>query len=170
MKKLLLATTLLLPLSAFAQKTINMELLGKDGNKSIGQVKVSKSKFGLVFTPDLKMLPPGVHGFHVHTNPSCAPKDKKGKSVLGLSAGGHYDPEKTGKHGFPWTDSNHKGDLPALFVQQDGTATTPVLAPRLTMKDLDSRSLMVHMHGDNHSDMPKKLGGGGPRIACGVSK
>lgn len=29
---------------------------------------------------------------------------------------------------------------------------------------------MVHMGGDNHSDHPKPLGGGGDRYACGVIK
>ena len=30
------------------------------------------------------------------------------------------------------------------------------------------RALMVHMGGDNHSDHPAPLGGGGARMACGV--
>jgi len=29
---------------------------------------------------------------------------------------------------------------------------------------------MVHVGGDNHSDHPEKLGGGGARMACGVVK
>jgi Cu-Zn family superoxide dismutase len=29
---------------------------------------------------------------------------------------------------------------------------------------------MIHESGDNYSDTPKKLGGGGGRIACGVVK
>jgi Cu-Zn family superoxide dismutase len=27
---------------------------------------------------------------------------------------------------------------------------------------------MIHQGGDNYSDDPKKLGGGGARVACGV--
>ncbi|SUT85383.1 superoxide dismutase [Actinobacillus ureae] len=27
---------------------------------------------------------------------------------------------------------------------------------------------MIHAGGDNHSDHPAALGGGGPRMACGV--
>ena len=30
------------------------------------------------------------------------------------------------------------------------------------------RALMIHANGDNYSDIPKKLGGGGARVACGV--
>jgi Cu-Zn family superoxide dismutase len=29
---------------------------------------------------------------------------------------------------------------------------------------------MIHSGGDNYSDVPEKLGGGGGRIACGVIK
>ena len=29
---------------------------------------------------------------------------------------------------------------------------------------------MIHVGGDNHSDHPAALGGGGPRMACGVIK
>ncbi|MRR17699.1 MAG: superoxide dismutase [Cu-Zn] SodC1, partial [Deltaproteobacteria bacterium] len=31
-------------------------------------------------------------------------------------------------------------------------------------------SLMIHVGGDNYSDVPEKLGGGGGRLACGVVK
>ena len=83
------------------------------------------------------------------------------------AAGGHYDPEETGHHGTPWGDG-HLGDLPALYVDDDGMATLPVLAPRPDMDDLKGRALMIHAGGDNYSDQPKPLGGGGARVACGV--
>ena len=60
------------------------------------------------------------------------------------------------------------GDLPPLFVDNQGKATSPVLAPRIKIADPKGRALMVHAGGDNHSDTPKKLGGGGARMACGV--
>jgi superoxide dismutase, Cu-Zn family len=133
----------------------------------VGQVVVTETRFGVVFTPNLEGLPPGLHGFHVHENPSCAPAEKDGAMVAALGAGAHYDPARTGKHGEPWGDG-HLGDLPALYVGADGKARYPVLAPRLTRKDLAGRSLMVHAGGDNHADHPAPLGGGGARIACGV--
>jgi Cu-Zn family superoxide dismutase len=43
------------------------------------------------------------------------------------------------------------------------------LAPRLKLSDLKGRALMVHMGGDNYSDKPQALGGGGARVACGVT-
>jgi Cu-Zn family superoxide dismutase len=133
----------------------------------VGEVTLSDSRYGLVLTPRLKGLPAGLHGFHVHEHPSCAPAEKDGAVVAAQAAGAHYDPKASGQHGPPWGDG-HLGDLPALYVAADGTATYPVLAPRLTRKDVSGRSLMVHAGGDNHADHPAPLGGGGGRIACGV--
>lgn len=42
----------------------------------------------------------------------------------------------------------------------NGSATQPVLTPRLKMTDLKGRSLMIHAGGDNHADYPTPLGGG----------
>ncbi|MBK8892516.1 MAG: superoxide dismutase family protein [Propionivibrio sp.] len=67
----------------------------------------------------------------------------------------------------PWGDG-HLGDLPALYVDANGAANGSVLAPRLKMADIKGRALMVHAGGDNHSDHPAALGGGGARVACGV--
>jgi Cu-Zn family superoxide dismutase len=84
-----------------------------------------------------------------------------------VSAGGHLDPAKTGKHLGP-EGKGHLGDLPVLTVASDGTARQAVVAPRLKMADLHNRALMIHAGGDNYADEPEPLGGGGARIACGV--
>lgn len=141
----------------------------KGAGLSVGLVSIADSKYGLVFSPALKGLPPGVHGFHLHQNPSCDPKEKDGKMVAALAAGGHYDPGNTNRHDTPW-GAGHLGDLPVLFVDATGHANQPVLAPRLKLSDLAGRSLMVHVGGDNHADHPAVLGGGGARLACGVIK
>jgi Cu-Zn family superoxide dismutase len=162
------ATLLLLSGSAWADITVPMNMVDEKGaGATVGQVVVSESPYGLVFTPALSGVAPGVHGFHVHENPSCAPLEKDGKMVPALAAGGHYDPAGTKRHGLPWGDG-HLGDLPALYVDNSGNATYPVLAPRLKMADVKGRSLMVHVGGDNHADHPAPLGGGGARMACGV--
>jgi Cu-Zn family superoxide dismutase len=135
-----------------------------------GDVVITESQYGLVFTPNLSGLPAGVHGFHVHENASCDPGMKDGKPGAALAAGGHWDPNKTGKHAGPYGDG-HMGDLPALYAGADGKATYPVLAPRLhSLDSLRGHALMVHAGGDNHDDHPAPLGGGGARIACGVIK
>ncbi len=156
--------------TALADTSAQMYKVDEKGvGASVGQVTISESKYGLVFSPALKGLTPGVHGFHVHQNPSCDAVEKDGKMVPALAAGGHYDPSDTKRHDTPW-GNGHLGDLPALFVDADGNANQPVLAPRLKAADVAGRSLMVHAGGDNHADHPAPLGGGGARMVCGVFK
>ncbi len=153
---------------ALADTTVQMSMVDARGvATSIGHVSISESKYGLVFTPSLKGLPPGMHGFHLHQNPSCDPAEQDGRMIPALAAGGHYDSSDSKRHDTPWGDG-HLGDLPALFVDADGSASQPVLAPRLKTADLAGRSLMVHVAGDNHADHPAPLGGG-VRMACGVT-
>lgn len=153
-----------------AEIIVPMNTVNAEGaTKSIGNVTISESPYGLVFSPSLEGLGVGIHGFHVHENPSCEPKDKDGKPVAALAAGSHYDPKSGKHHGVPWGDG-HLGDLPALVVGQDGKANYAVLAPRLKISDIKSRALIIHEGGDNYSDEPIPLGGGGARIACGVIK
>lgn len=154
--------------AASADTVVTMHAVDANGiGATVGTVNISGSAHGLVFTPALHGLQPGLHGFHLHQNPSCAPGMSEGKSVPAFAAGGHYDPQASGKHGTPWGDG-HLGDLPALYVDAEGKATQPVLAPRLKATDLAGRALMVHAGGDNHADHPAPLGGGGVRVACGV--
>jgi Cu-Zn family superoxide dismutase len=147
--------------------SVMMKNLKTDSN--IGSIKVSEyDDDGVVFTPDLSGLKPGAHGFHIHENGDCSATMKNGKKVLGGAAGGHFDPEHTGHHKEPWSESGHEGDLPALYVDEQGNATKPVFAPELDFEDIQGKAIMIHEGGDNYSDHPKKLGGGGPRVACGV--
>jgi Cu-Zn family superoxide dismutase len=173
MKKLLITILGLLVAGAAAQaeeRVVTIYLTDGAGvGRAIGTVTASSSPYGTVLTPDLKNLTPGLHGFHVHQNPDCGPGKKGGKTVPGLAAGGHYDPAGAGRHAGPY-ENGHLGDLPALYVDANGKANNPVLAPRLKLSDLKGRSLMIHAGGDNYSDNPKKLGGGGARMACGVLK
>lgn len=147
---------------------VTVHAVDADGvGAELGKVHIAETEHGLVFTPNLRDLPPGLHGFHVHENPSCAAAEKDGKMTAAQGAGGHLDPEESGRHAAPWEDG-HAGDLPALYVDEDGVADQPVLAPRLELDDVRERSLMIHEGGDNYADVPEPLGGGGKRIACGV--
>lgn len=149
---------------------VTMNLVNDQGiGKSIGTITITEGPKGLIFTPRLTDLPPGLHGFHVHQNPDCSAGMKDGKMVPSLAAGGHYDPTGTGKHE-GHEGQGHLGDLPTLSVGTDGTASTAVTAQRLKISDVEGRSIMIHAGGDNYSDQPAPLGGGGTRIACGVVK
>jgi Cu-Zn family superoxide dismutase len=94
----------------------------------------------------------------------------QGKPAAGFAAGGHYDPAHTKKHLGPLSTAGHRGDLPVLVVDSHGDATRPVTAPHLTVAEIRGHSIMIHAGGDNYSDTPAPLGGGGARIACGVIK
>ena len=146
---------------------IPMEQLGEKGNMKVGEVVVIETNYGVAFFPNLKGVESGAHGFHVHVNPDCGATEKG----LGMKAGGHWDPNNSKRHSFPWDDKGHKGDLPILFADKDGNATYPVLAPKIkSIDELKGHSLMVHVGGDNHHETLKPLGGGGPRLICGVIK
>lgn len=155
------------PKSVKDHLTIKMDLLDKNGNKAIGEVVAIQTKYGVAFFPQLSNLQPGIHGFHVHENADCGATEKG----LGMKAGGHFDPKKTKTHSFTWDDKGHLGDLPALYVDDKGNATNPVLAPKIKkLSEIKNHALMIHFGGDNHSDHPAALGGGGARMACGVIK
>ncbi|MBB2487321.1 superoxide dismutase family protein [Mitsuaria sp. WAJ17] len=170
MKNTLIAAAWLLSATAAsgAELTVPLHMAEKQGaGAALGTVRIVETPYGLAFHPALKGLPAGLHGFHVHEKPSCDAAEKEGAMVPALAAGGHLDPQGSKKHGEPWGDG-HLGDLPPLHVAADGTAANPVLAPRLKLADVRQRALMVHAGGDNHSDHPMPLGGGGARVACGV--
>lgn len=154
--------------AAAAEITVPMQVADSTGpGATVGSVRIVETPHGLALYPALKGLKPGLHGFHVHEKPSCAAVEKDGTKVPALGAGGHLDTLGSKKHGEPWGDG-HLGDLPALVVAEDGSASNPVLAPRLKLADVKDRSLMIHAGGDNHSDHPAPLGGGGARVVCGV--
>lgn len=169
-RALLLAGLLCAPFAASAADGIEVEVklaTAQGAGQAIGTVVVQENKYGVLFTPKLSGLEPGLHGFHLHENPNCDPATNGGQTVPAGAAGGHYDPDGTGVHLGPYEDG-HKGDLPPLYVDKDGKASLPVLAPRLKLDDVQRKALMVHVGGDNYSDAPQPLGGGGGRMACGV--
>lgn len=171
MKKILVATlfSLLIVFQAEAKQQVTLYSISAAGiGAPVGTVTLQDSKYGLLMEPDLSGLQPGIRGFHIHANASCKPADKNGQMIAGLAAGGHFDPENTGQHLGPYNNAGHLGDLPGLFVAADGTASTPILAPRLQLVNVRQHALMVHAGGDNFSDAPKPLGGGGARMYCGV--
>ncbi|WP_455478371.1 superoxide dismutase [Cu-Zn] SodC [Bartonella sp. B10] len=133
--------------------------------KTIGMIDIEENSRGLIFTPNLFSLPQGLHGFHIHTNPSCDTQN----GVIGAAAGGHYDPQNTNKHLGPYNINGHFGDLPSLYVDNQGRSTMSVIAPRIKeLSKIKGRSLIIHLGGDNQSDNPLISGGGGARLACGI--
>lgn len=156
------------PAAASEEVEVVMRAVDRQGpGPGVGHVTLVDTAHGLLLTPRLHGIPPGIRGFHIHENGSCESSRNGDRMTPGGAAGGHFDPEDTGKHGAPWGDG-HLGDLPAVYVAADGTASYPVLAPRLKLEQVTGRALMIHAGGDNHADHPEPLGGGGARLFCGV--
>lgn len=160
------STTTVKPKLKTPLQTVDMHAVSAQSiGAKIGTVSLQDSPNGLTINTQLSQLPSGYHGFHIHEKGSCAPAEKDGKMGAALSAGGHFNPQKTG-HGTP--NDGHMGDLPVLNVDSNGNAKTTLIAPRLKLADIQGLAIMIHAGGDNYSDHPKPLGGGGDRIACGV--
>jgi Cu-Zn family superoxide dismutase len=161
-KSFLALICLMLAPVTFASSPVTMRMTVEKGQGDVaGTVTITETKYGLLFTPNLHGLTPGVHGFHIHQNFSC--------SNNGMAAGGHFDPNNTPKHLGPYNDLGHLGDLPVIYVNADGTSVLPIMAPRLKhLSDISRHALMIHHAGDNYLDTPEKLGGGGARMVCGL--
>jgi superoxide dismutase, Cu-Zn family len=115
----------------------------------------------------LRDLPPGFHGFHIHTTGRC---DAPGFTT----AGGHLQPNAAAHGG-------HAGDLPSLLATDDGTALLATMTDRFSLGDLrdaDGSAVMVHSGPDNFANIPPRYGtpdqetldtgDSGYRLACGV--
>ena len=137
----------------------------------VGDVKATDTADGVVLKIGLADLPGGAHGFHLHENGNCGPGSTVSGVAAGMAAGGHYDPEKTGRHMGP-AARGHLGDLPIIFIQTDEDGGLPydgvLVAPYLKVSNMRGRSLVIHKDGHNFADIPKPNGGGGDRLACGV--
>jgi Cu-Zn family superoxide dismutase len=132
----------------------------------LGTVEMKDVPDGLRIKLELEGLPPGPHGFHVHTVSDCSQAEIGGRIVPAGAAGPPYDPFRTGRHAGPH-GNGYLGDLPFIAVAKDGRAKYTMTAPRLKVDDLRNRSVLITAGGDNYTDTPP-MGGGGDAIACGT--
>lgn len=143
------------------------KLMNADGDR-IGRVWFrQRGRDDAVFVfARVRDLPPGFHGFHVHTVGLCQPPGF-------TSGGGHLNPTEA-PHG------EHAGDLPVLLVNEDGTGVLATVTDRFALDDLrdaDGSAVIVHEQADNYANIPARYGGpdadtllsgdSGGRIACG---
>ncbi len=151
--------------SSVSAETANATLMDKQGNM-VGHVKLTEIPHGVLIKAELYNMPPGVHAFHIHSTGKCEPPFK--------SAGGHFNPR--GKaHGILKKKGPHAGDLPNIYVGDDGKLTFEVIADKVTLgkgknslHDDDGSAIVIHAGADDYSSNP--AGNAGPRIACGVIK
>lgn len=158
------------------QKVERVVLHDADGDR-VGTVWLRQRGDYVRVSANLRSLPPGFHGFHVHASGVCDPADPAGPF---MSAGGHYNPAET-HHG------EHAGDLPSLYVNDNGWARLGFVTDAFTLaelRDTDGSAVMVHAGRDNFANIPDdrydsaegpvpdgatlRTGDAGNRHACGV--
>jgi Cu-Zn family superoxide dismutase len=150
---------------------------GADGAE-VGTVTLSPSGEGVEVVADLQGLEPGFHGFHIHDVGVCEADAADGPFTTAM---GHFVGDG-GTHG------DHNGDMPSLYVTDDGTASLSVTLDAFTLEELtegDGAAVMVHADPDNFANIPDryssddaeesgpdeattKTGDAGARAACGV--
>lgn len=109
---------------------------------------------------DVREMPPGTHGLHIHTVGRC---DAPGFE----SAGDHWNP--TGRqHGMNNPQGKHSGDFKNLVVGKDGkgSLSSDVPGDLASLIDADGAAIVVHATADDYRTDPSGKSGG--RIACGV--
>ena len=142
--------------------------LKSEAGADVGTVEFRKSPRSAVYVRvNLRGLPPGFHGFHLHTVGTCSPDFK--------AAMGHL--RNPGE-----SEADQKGAFPPLLVKKDGSAFSVFQTDRFNLEDLqdaDGSAVMVHALPDNFANIPKRYaaapdqetmdtGDSGARIACGT--
>ncbi|MGL4175534.1 MAG: superoxide dismutase family protein [Dermatophilaceae bacterium] len=129
------------------------------------------------------------HGFHIHANDNpangegCVADPAQPASTWFVSADGHLSEEGE-------THGAHRGDMPSVLVNADGTAELRFTTGRLDVVDLQGRAVVLHANPDNFGNVPvdpaapdkytpnspeataktEATGNAGDRLACGSIK
>ena len=170
MRYTLTALTLcLLAVPAFAKKPKNEVVvpIKTSTGEDAGTATFVQAKSKLIIKLDLKNLPVGEHGVHIHAKPLCDAPDFK-------TAAGHFNPENK-QHGFQNPMGHHAGDLPQNVVIGEGHVGQATF--KLDYLSLDAASpnsiiasggtaIVIHEKADDMKSDP--AGNAGNRIACGV--
>jgi Cu-Zn family superoxide dismutase len=139
-------------------------LMDAQGNE-VGTAELDQEGNGVRIKVDVKGLPAGSHGIHLHMVGTCTAPDF-------ASAGAHFNPTSK-QHGLSNPNGPHAGDLPNLEVAADGTGEAELTNDRVILGegvnsvfDADGTAVVIHADADDQVTDPS--GNSGARIACGV--
>jgi len=113
---------------------------------------------------NVRGIPAGTHGVHVHQNGACDAPDF-------TSAGPHYNPTNR-QHGMQNPQGPHAGDLPNLTVGANGEGELETVKEGVSLRGANpllkpgGTALIIHAAADDQRTDPS--GNSGARIACGV--
>jgi Cu-Zn family superoxide dismutase len=148
--------------------------------QNVGTVALTQYSAGVLIRGELTNLPPGWHAMHIHEKGVCEGNFD--------SAGAHLSAQGE-QHGLD-NPRPHAGDLPNIWVHDDGTAKFEMVATRVALGgarvagaastssgsadganavqaiDADGAAIIVHAQRDDHHTDPS--GDSHERIACGV--
>lgn len=163
-RALVLVSAFLMTACAAQAKTATANLKGTaEGSSIIGAVNFEETESGLKVTADVKGVPPGKHGFHIHENGACGNE--------GNDAGGHFNPAGV-SHGLLPKDGHshaHAGDMGNLEAGEDGTGKLEITLPQVSLSEGDynvsGKAVILH---EKEDDFGQPTGNAGGRIACGV--
>ena len=134
-----------------------------------GTIKLSEQDNGSLIDINIKGLPPGLHGFHIHN---------KGNLTDGCkSLCSHFNPFDK-NHGGPDSKEHHVGDLGNIFADQYGNVNIQIFGNDIYLNgplSVLGRSFVIHSGEDDlglgtgvKRAESLKTGNAGHRIACGV--
>ena len=148
---------------ARAQQSAHADIMDSKGQK-IGTARLEQSSSGVRISLTASQLPPGTHGFHIHTVGKCDPPDFK-------TAGPHFNPDNK-KHGLENPEGHHAGDGPNFTVGANGKAhfkredkDVNLGADSHSLFSNGGTALIIHAKADDQKTDP--AGNAGDRIACG---
>ncbi len=162
---------------AGGEGAVEVSMVDADGT-DVGTVTLTPQDGATRVHAEVEGLDPGFHGFHIHDVGVCEADAPDGPLT---TATGHFVGEG-GTHGA------HGGDMPSLYVADDGSASMTVTLDAFTLEELtadDGAAVMIHAGPDNFAtipdrytsseadapgpdDMTNSTGDAGARAACGV--
>lgn len=161
------SSAILLVAASAAFRPAQRVILRDRTGATVGAVELTESALDLTARITAHGLAPGWHGMHLYETPSC-------KAANFADAAGHMGCAQAA-HGYGSDAGSHSGDLPNIFANATGTATTELFSERLRLDPArapPTRALVrkdafvIQEHADDGSDRPS--GNACTRIVCGI--